>query len=186
MATTPAGISKNVLISELIADFPQARAILLQRGLHCVGCHISAYETLEEGCKAHGLADGEIDKLVEEIKESEANVPPNASAGELAGASPSPPVTLTPAAAARLKKMMEGGSKAGWGLRIFVISHNNAADSYEMDFEEKPTGADDSCECGGITVFYSKPIAQKVRGVRIDYRETVSGSGFFLRRSQQG
>jgi len=40
---------------------------MLRYGLHCVGCMAAAGETLEEGAKAHGMKDKEIERMVSEI-----------------------------------------------------------------------------------------------------------------------
>lgn len=41
--------------------------LLLDRGLHCIGCHAAPFESLEEGCRAHGMSEQEIDKLIREL-----------------------------------------------------------------------------------------------------------------------
>ncbi|MFA5763279.1 MAG: DUF1858 domain-containing protein [archaeon] len=57
-------ISKTMNMKEAIDKFPEVGPILAQAGLHCVGCHASAGETIEQGCSAHGLSDKAIDDLV--------------------------------------------------------------------------------------------------------------------------
>jgi hybrid cluster-associated redox disulfide protein len=42
-------------IRELVAALPAAEAVLQRFGLHCAGCGVNKYETLEQGAKAHGL-----------------------------------------------------------------------------------------------------------------------------------
>lgn len=54
-------------LGEIVQRFPHAGALLAEAGLHCIGCHISAFETLEQGCRAHGLSDKEIEGLVKKI-----------------------------------------------------------------------------------------------------------------------
>jgi len=41
--------------------------ILLEAGLGCVGCPMMSQETIEQGCKAHGLSNEEIDELIKKI-----------------------------------------------------------------------------------------------------------------------
>jgi len=38
-------------------------------GLGCAMCHGAAYETIEEGCKAHGMKDKDIEKVVKKLNE---------------------------------------------------------------------------------------------------------------------
>lgn len=42
-------------IRELVGGLPIAQDVLSAFGLHCSGCGVNAYETLEAGAKAHGL-----------------------------------------------------------------------------------------------------------------------------------
>jgi len=62
-------INKNMTIGEIVQKFPDAVQIMMSRGLHCVGCHVANWETLEEGCRGHGMDDDVIDALVNEINE---------------------------------------------------------------------------------------------------------------------
>ena len=60
-------INKNMTFGDLLKKFPQAGPILASRGLHCIGCHISVFETLEQGMKAHGMSDTELESLIGEL-----------------------------------------------------------------------------------------------------------------------
>ena len=57
-------ISKKMGISEIMNANPEAVGVLFEAGLGCIGCHFSQMETLEQGMKAHGFSDEEIDKIV--------------------------------------------------------------------------------------------------------------------------
>ncbi len=48
-------ISPTSNIRELVEGLPIARDVLEGFGLHCSGCGVNKYETLEAGAKAHGL-----------------------------------------------------------------------------------------------------------------------------------
>jgi hybrid cluster-associated redox disulfide protein len=48
-------ISPSTNIRELVAALPIAQDVLTAFGLHCSGCGVNKYETLEAGAKAHGL-----------------------------------------------------------------------------------------------------------------------------------
>jgi hybrid cluster-associated redox disulfide protein len=60
-------VTKEMLLGELVAKHPRAAVILLQYGLHCVGCHISYYETIEQGALAHGVPPQMIAKMLDDI-----------------------------------------------------------------------------------------------------------------------
>ena len=59
-----AKISKDTKIGELLTIFPDSAPILMEIGMHCLGCPASQMETIEEAAMGHGI-DGEL--LVEKI-----------------------------------------------------------------------------------------------------------------------
>ena len=59
-------IHKDMTINEVIAVDRGIVAILLNAGMHCVGCPMSQRETLAEAGFVHGE---DVDSLVEEIND---------------------------------------------------------------------------------------------------------------------
>lgn len=57
-------IDKNTKIGELLQMAPEKADILLNAGMHCLGCPASQAETLAEACEVHGI---DVDELVEEL-----------------------------------------------------------------------------------------------------------------------
>ncbi len=57
-------ITKNMRIGELLQIAPEKADILLEAGMHCLGCPASQAETLEEACEVHGI---NVDELVERL-----------------------------------------------------------------------------------------------------------------------
>jgi hybrid cluster-associated redox disulfide protein len=62
-------ISKSMLISEIIDDHPEVIPMIMEQGLHCIGCSGAAFETLEEGFMGHGIPDDEIDRIMDDLNE---------------------------------------------------------------------------------------------------------------------
>lgn len=61
-------ITKKINLNRLVSKYPKLARILIEDyGLHCVGCAVAFFETLEDGAKAHGMSDKEIDKMVERL-----------------------------------------------------------------------------------------------------------------------
>jgi len=46
-------------------------------GVHCVGCHVSDFETLEQGILGHGFSEGELLDIINELNELILNPPEN-------------------------------------------------------------------------------------------------------------
>lgn len=57
-------IDKTTKIGELLESNPEKADILLEAGMHCLGCPASQMETLEEACEVHGI---DVDELVEKL-----------------------------------------------------------------------------------------------------------------------
>lgn len=57
-------VTKETTIGELLMMDRSAGAILMQNGMHCVGCPSAAGETLEEASLVHGM---DINKLLDDI-----------------------------------------------------------------------------------------------------------------------
>ena len=66
----PPRINREIQIGELVMNYPQAVGVLFAHGFHCIGCGLSAYETLEQGAAAHGFDDATIDEIIGEITEA--------------------------------------------------------------------------------------------------------------------
>lgn len=60
-------ITKETTFIELLEKKPNSFELLFQAGLHCLGCSMSAYETIEQGCLAHGMSKKEIENLIKKI-----------------------------------------------------------------------------------------------------------------------
>jgi len=60
-------VTKDMLLGEVVARHPEAAQVMLEYGLHCVGCFANAYDTVEVGAKVHGMSDAEVDQMVEKV-----------------------------------------------------------------------------------------------------------------------
>ncbi len=61
-----ATITKDMIISDIIAIDRGIIPILMEAGMHCVGCPSAQGETLEEACLVHNMDE---DALVKKINE---------------------------------------------------------------------------------------------------------------------
>lgn len=59
-------ISKDMTIGELIRTNPAVAPVLLNAGMHCLGCPSAQGETLEEAAMVHGI---DIEELLAKIAE---------------------------------------------------------------------------------------------------------------------
>lgn len=65
-----AKITKDMIIADIIQVNMGCVPILLNEGMHCIGCPASQGESLEEACMVHGLDADEIAKKLNDFVES--------------------------------------------------------------------------------------------------------------------
>ena len=63
-------ITKDMLLGDIVEKYPEAAEIMLAYGLHCVGCALNQFDTVEAGCRMHGMCDADIDAMVQKINEA--------------------------------------------------------------------------------------------------------------------
>lgn len=57
-------IERTTKIGELLETAPEKAEVLIEAGMHCLGCPASQAETIEEACEVHGI---DVDDLLEKI-----------------------------------------------------------------------------------------------------------------------
>lgn len=174
-------ITRGTTVAQAVAAFPAAQGILLSHGLHCAGCAVSAFESIEDGCIRHGMSGEEIDSLLEELNRVAAGQPPVPS---------SPVISVTPAAVDRLAAMQKSEGKAGWGVRVVAVAGQKpSGPDFELDFEKEQSPDDlvsSFCghDCLALDFFVAKKILPLVSGAVIDFRESVQSSGFSIKKGR--
>jgi iron-sulfur cluster assembly protein len=89
-------------------------------------------------------------------------------------------LTLTDAASRKLAEIMSKQTEPVAGLRVFVEKGGCSGFSYGMSMATE-VGADDWVgEFGGVKVLVDAASAPVLKGVRIDFGESLQGSGFSI------
>ena len=57
-------INKDMTIGELLEKAPEKAEILLEAGMHCLGCPASQAETIAEACEVHGI---DVEELIKKL-----------------------------------------------------------------------------------------------------------------------
>lgn len=153
-------ITKETIIAEVLKKHPDVAMIMLERGLHCVGCHANQFESIEAGCKVHSMSDEDIKKLVDEINKF------LSSDGD---------IDVTESAAKKIKELI---SEEGQGLRISIQKGGCSGNKYQMSLEEKPTDDDIMIEKKDVKVFIDKESFEMIKGSKVDYVDDLNDSGF--------
>ena len=57
-------ITKEMTIGEILVNKPEVAPILMEAGMHCLGCPSAQAESLEEAAMVHGM---DVDSLMDKI-----------------------------------------------------------------------------------------------------------------------
>lgn len=64
MVIIMANITKEMTIGEILRTCPEAAPVLMEVGMHCLGCPSAQGESLEEAVMVHGIS---IDDVMEKL-----------------------------------------------------------------------------------------------------------------------
>lgn len=62
-----AQVTKDTLIGEALMMNMNIAEILMESGMHCVGCPASQGETIDEACMVHGMDSDELIKKINDF-----------------------------------------------------------------------------------------------------------------------
>ena len=170
MNQTGTGIYKEMTIEEIFARFPHKSQKLAQemtnRGLHCVGCGASVWETLEAGMLSHGFSLEDVEEMVVRLN------------GILAEKADLTTIALTKRAADKYQQILKEEGKEGWGLRFGDKAAGCSGFEYVLDYSEKAEGDDQVFLSNGVEVHVNKADVSRLIGSEIDFVDGLNGSGF--------
>jgi iron-sulfur cluster assembly protein len=87
-------------------------------------------------------------------------------------------LSLTDAAASKLRELTAAETSPEIGLRVYVYSGGCSGFKYGMMIEDAPTPEDKLLEANGVKVYVDGKSIDLLRGAQIDYVDTLMGAGF--------
>ena len=88
------------------------------------------------------------------------------------------PINFTPHAVAKVKEIMAQQNPVPAGLRVGVVGGGCSGFSYSMSFENGAGMMDKTFDFEGLKVFVDATSLMYLKGVSVDYLETLEGAGF--------
>ncbi len=161
-------ITKDMTIGDVVKKFPAAIEPLQEAGVHCVGCHVSYHENLEQGLKGHGMSDEEVDAVMVAINKAVAE---SAEEGEKE-------IIVTKKAALKLAEILKENNKEGCGLRVAVVKGGCSGSQYGLELDENTSKDDRVFEEKGVKIIVAKGNMEFLKGCKIDFVESLHGGGF--------
>ena len=87
-------------------------------------------------------------------------------------------LSLSDAAAAKLRDLTKDETSPSIGLRVYVYSGGCSGYRYGMMLEDQPTAEDNVLEANGVRVYVDGNSIPLIQGSQIDYVDTLMGAGF--------
>ncbi|MCX8166958.1 MAG: iron-sulfur cluster assembly accessory protein [Candidatus Micrarchaeota archaeon] len=169
-------ITKDMTMGEIVNRYPEVVPKLMDYGIHCIGCHVSPYETLEQGLAVHGFDEkttnkifNEINRIVEKNIEKKKKLKIKIDKG----------IELTEVAASKIKQVLEEKKSENVFLRLRV--YTGPTYSYWMGLDNQKTEFDLELESRGIKIVVDKQDYQFLDGTKIDFvtEKNIQGFKFF-------
>lgn len=89
-------------------------------------------------------------------------------------------ITLTDAAAIKVKQLIFAENDEGLGLRVEVGPGGCSGFSYNMFFDSEVKSDDVTSEQGGVRIIVDSESAEKLTGATLDYKDGLDESGFSI------
>jgi iron-sulfur cluster assembly accessory protein len=96
-----------------------------------------------------------------------------------------PPITLTDAAAVRVKALIEASEEPVLGLRVGVNSRGCSGMSYVVEYAKEQKKLEDVVEDKGVRIFIEPTAIMFLIGSEMDYVEDKLQSGFVFRNPNE-
>ena len=91
-------------------------------------------------------------------------------------------ITVTEAAASKIKDLLAEENKADSGLRVFVQGGGCSGFQYGLMIEESGGGVgDQTYESNGIKLFVDPVSLSYLKGAEVDFVDTITGGGFTIK-----
>lgn len=87
-------------------------------------------------------------------------------------------VSLSDAAAVKLRELTKDEPNPQIGLRVYVYSGGCSGYRYGMMLEDAPTTDDNVLSANGVRVYIDNNSVPLIQGSEIDYVDTLMGAGF--------
>ena len=95
------------------------------------------------------------------------------------------PITVTAAAAAHIRRLLDRHGKPVAGVRLGVLNTGCSGMSYNMEFAESVDPADEVVEAHGVRVYVDPKAVMFVLGTEMDFEKKQLHEGFVFRNPNE-
>ena len=158
----PEKITKDMTIHEVLNRYPKAIEVMQDFGLFCAGCHLGAFETVEQGILGHGMDQKTLKELLTAL---------NKGLKDFHG------IHVTERAALKILALAESENKNPY-LRVKAEQKKDEW-IYSMDFAARPKKTEKKLEFqAGVALLIDSRSFKNLKGSTIDYVMNYETEGF--------
>ena len=178
------GITKETIIADILEMHPEKAMLLseimMEFGIHCVGCGANAFETLEQGVLGHGYSEKDLDKLLTDLNKAVKTKIKKSDKNKLKLNENNFSLTLTSKAIKKLTQIMKEENKQGGYLRATVLAGGCSGYTYDLELVDKDSvrKSDIKIDQENIKILVDGESAEFLDGITIDFIDTLKESGF--------
>ena len=174
---TPLKITKDMVIGEILSLHPEKSPLLaeimMDFGIHCVGCGAASFETLEQGVLGHGFSEDQLDNLVNSLNNAirlEEQSQKTMTEFKL---------QLTPKAIEQVKQAMNSSENKTSTLRVSIIQGGCCSGPmYDLEIASSPKPGDINFKQDNINIAVSRSSLETLNGTEIDFISSEGQEGF--------
>lgn len=171
-------INKDMTIADVLANNPEKTRLLseimIEFGIHCVGCGAAAFETLEEGVLGHGFNEKQLNNLVSDLNKAISGkginivtkVPENFT------------IKLSDKALEKVKNLMQAENKNDEILRVSVLAGGCSGYTYDLEIIPQAQKSDIIMRQSNVQIAVDKESTEFLNNTVIDFIDTLNESGF--------
>ena len=168
--------SKSALITKMLLDF----------GIHCIGCGASTVETLGMGVLGHGYTEKQLDKLILDLNKLITSEDLDSGSDLKVVNTQDFKLTLTSMAISKVKEAMSSqGKKETATLRVSVLDGGCSGFLYDLQFLDEPVKGDINFKQDGVNIAVDKGSIDQLNQIEIDFVDTLNESGFKFNNPNQ-
>ncbi len=173
-------ITKDIPIAEILAMHPDKAhllsEILMEFGIHCVGCGASTFETLQEGVLGHGFSESDLNKLILDLNKAINLKMEEKPKKEIKNFS----LNVTKKAVEKVKQIIGSEGKGKDVLRVSVLAGGCSGYTYDLELVEQKNApkSDLKFKEEGLEISIERDSLEYLNGIKIDFIDTLKESGF--------
>lgn len=172
-------IHKDMTIADVLANNPEKTRLLseimIEFGIHCVGCGAAEFETLEEGVLSHGFSEEQLNKLIIDLNKA---ITDNKAKVKKSIVPENFTIKLTNIAIKKVKEIMKTENKKNEVLRVSVLAGGCSGHTYDLEIIPKPMENDLIMKQSDVQIAVDKESTEFLNNIIIDFIDTLNESGF--------